>query len=135
DRQMSKPEQDLRYPIGEFDRSTISKDRRAEYIQTIAHLPKKMRAAVEKLTDAQLDTPYRPGGWTVRQTVHHLADSHMNAYCRLKLALTEDFPTIRPYFEDRWADLPDSTLPIDISLKIIDGVHSRAVALLNSMTD
>lgn len=127
--------QDLRYPIGEFDKSTSGPDRRADYIQTIADLPKNIASAVSGLNDTQLDTPYRPGGWTVRQTVHHLADSHMNAYCRLKLALTEDFPMIRPYYEDRWAELPDSTMPIDVSMKIIEGLHSRAAALLNSMTD
>jgi hypothetical protein len=134
---MTSPEisPDLRYPVGEFDRSTIDRTRRSEHIQTIADLPKNLRIAVDGLSHSQLDTPYRAGGWTVRQTVHHLADSHMNAYCRMKLALTEEFPTIRPYFEDRWAELPDSMMPIDISLKIIDGVHSRAVVLLNSMTN
>ena len=127
--------EDLRFPVGKFDKSTIGADRRAEFIQTITDLPSKIREAVNGLTDQQLDTPYRPGGWTVRQTVHHVADSHMNSYCRFKLALTEDeTPTIRPYYEDRWAELADSKLPIDVSLGIIDGVHARWSALLNSMT-
>ena len=87
------------------------------------------------MNDAQLDTHYRPGGWTVRQTVHHVADSHLNAYVRFKLALTEDTPTIRPYDEAEWAELPDSTMPLENSFKIIEGVHSRWVNLLNSMSD
>ena len=95
-----------------------------------------LRAAVGGLTDEQLDTPYRPDGWTLRQTVHHIADSHINSLCRFKLALTEDeAPTIRPYYEDRWAELADSNLPVDVSLAIIDGVHSRWAELLQNMTD
>lgn len=134
---MTTPEtsEDLRYPVGKFDRSTIDQDRRAEFIHTIADLPKNITSAVEGLTDAQLDTPYRPGGWTVRQTVHHVADSHLNSFCRFKLALTEETPTIRPYEEALWAELADSKLPIDVSLSIIDGTHQRWVALLNSMSD
>jgi hypothetical protein len=135
---MSTPEisDDLRYPVGKFDRSTFGPDRRAEFVQIITDLPKNISAAVDGLTEAQLDTPYRPGGWTVRQTVHHIADSHINSYVRFKLALTEDQPpTIVPYYEDRWAELSDSKLPINASLGIIDGVHQRWAALLNSMTD
>jgi uncharacterized damage-inducible protein DinB len=98
-------------------------------------LPKKIRQAVSDLSEEQLDTPYRPEGWTVRQVVHHVADSHLNSYCRFKLALTEDVPTIRPYYEDRWAELADSKLPIEDSLKILEGVHSRWVSFLNSLTD
>ena len=127
--------QDLRYPVGNFDRSAIDPARRDEYIKVITDLPANIASAVKGLDDGQLDTPYRPGGWTVRQTVHHVADSHMNSYCRFKLALTEDeTPTIRPYYEDRWAELDDSKLPVDLSLGIIDGVHARWTSLLNSMS-
>jgi uncharacterized damage-inducible protein DinB len=132
----SKSAEDLRYPIGQFDKNFDRTARsRGEFIDIIAELPKNVVRATAGLTDDQLDTPYRPGGWTVRQTVHHIADSHLNAYTRFKLALTEDVPTIRPYFEDRWAELADSKMPIDISLKLIDAVHTRWVAVLESMTD
>jgi hypothetical protein len=127
--------EDLRYPVGKFDRSTVGPERRSESIKTITDLPANINAAVSGLSEDQLDTPYRPGGWSVRQTVHHVADSHINSYCRFKLALTEDeTPTIRPYYEDRWAELSDSQLPVDLSLGIINGVHARWVAMLNSMT-
>jgi uncharacterized damage-inducible protein DinB len=135
---MTTPEisEELRFPVGKFDRSTVGPDRRSEFIQTITDLPKNIAAAVDDLTDEQLDTPYRAGGWTVRQTVHHIADSHMNSYVRFKLALTEDeAPTIVPYYEDRWAELADSQLPVHVSLAIIDGVHRRWAALLTTMTD
>jgi len=125
---------DPRYPIGKFDPNNFSS--RKDNALTIGELPASMRAAVDGLTDDQLDTPYRDGGWTLRQTVHHVADSHINSLCRFKLALTEDEPpTIRPYYEDRWAELADSKMPIDVSLKIIEGVHSRWTSLLESMTD
>jgi uncharacterized damage-inducible protein DinB len=133
---MTSPEVDLRYPVGKFDKSTVGPVYRAEFIQTIADLPMKITEAVRGLDEDQLDTSYRPGGWTVRQTVHHVADSHINSYCRFKLALTEDAPpTIVPYYEDRWAELTDSKLPIRVSLAIIDGIHQRWAALLNSMSD
>jgi uncharacterized damage-inducible protein DinB len=135
---MTTPEisEDLRFPVGKFDRSAIDRTQRTEYIQTIADLPKNIGAAVEGLSETQIDTPYRQGGWTVRQTVHHLADSHMNSYVRFKLALTEDEPpTIVPYYEDRWAELADSKLPVDVSLALIQGIHQRWAALLNSMSD
>lgn len=125
---------DPRYPIGEFDLANFT-DRSAN-LRTIAELPAKVGAAVNGLTDEQLDTPYRDGGWTVRQTVHHIADSHMNSQIRFKLALTEDeVPTIKPYYEDRWAELGDMKLPVDVSLKLIDAIHTRWSALLDSMTD
>ena len=133
---MTQPsqEQDLRYPVGKFDREDTTP--RSEHIQTIAELPAKLKAAVEGLTDEQLDTSYRPEGWTLRQTVHHIADSHINSLCRFKLALTEDEPpTIRPYYEDRWAELSDSKMPVDVSLAIVEGIHSRWANLLESMTD
>jgi uncharacterized damage-inducible protein DinB len=133
---MTQPtqEKDLSYPIGKFDPAAFSS--REENIGAIADLSAKVRAAIEGLTDEQLDTPYRPEGWTLRQTVHHIADSHINSLCRFKLALTEDeTPTIRPYYEDRWAELADSKLPVDISIAIIDGVHARWAELLRNMTD
>ena len=128
---------DLRYPIGEFDRQfEVSPSARAERVSIIRDLPTKMRDAVAGLSDDQLDTEYRPGGWTVRQTVHHVADSHTNSVIRFKLALTEDEPpTIRPYYEDRWAELGDSKLPVDVSLNLIDGIHGRWIALMESMSD
>ena len=128
--------EDLSYPIGKFNSDfEATTELRQKFINEVAELPEKLRKTVENLDDEQLDTPYRPEGWTVRQTVHHIADSHLNALCRFKLALTEDFPTIRPYFEDRWAKLEDSLLPIEPSMKIIEGVHSRWAALLNSMSE
>jgi len=129
--------EDLRYPIGEFDRNfELSPTARAERIATVRELPKKMRDAVAGLSEEQIDAEYRPGGWTLRQTVHHLADSHSNSLTRFKLALTEDeSPTIRPYYEDRWAELGDSKLPIDVSLNMIDGIHARWIALMESMSD
>ncbi len=128
--------EDLRYPIGEFDpKIEVTAELRKELIQTIKDLPAKIAAAVEDLNDEQLETCYRPEGWTVRQTVHHVADSHINSLCRFKLAMTEENPTIRPYFEDRWAELADSRLPIDVSLKIIEGIHLRWATLLDSLTD
>jgi hypothetical protein len=124
---------DPRFPIGTFDREVATP--RSNLVQTIKDLPANISVAVGGLTDEQLDTPYRESGWTLRQTVHHVADSHMNAYIRFKLALTEDVPTIRPYYEDRWADLSDSKMPVRVSLDIIDGVHQRWANLLDSMKD
>ena len=102
-------------------------------IEDLNALPALMRRAVSGLTDAQLDTPYRPGGWTVRQVVHHVPDSHMHAYIRLKLALTEDEPTIKPYNEQTWAELADSRMPIDVSLGLLDSVHARMVTIFHGM--
>ncbi|HKS05451.1 MAG TPA: putative metal-dependent hydrolase [Gemmatimonadaceae bacterium] len=126
---------DPRYPIGKFQRpSSWSDDDRKAGIAHITALPKSIRDAVAGLSDAQLDTPYRDGGWTVRQVVHHVADSHVNAYCRVRLALTEDSPTIKPYAEDKWAQLLDArTQPVAISLSMLDAVHGRWVTLLNSL--
>lgn len=126
--------QDLKYPIGKFDLNNY-RDRAAN-LRTIAGLPANVKEAVSGLTEDQIETEYRPGGWTVRQTVHHIADSHINSQIRFKLALTEDdAPTIRPYYEDRWAELGDSKLPVDVSLTLIEAVHTRWSALLASMTD
>ncbi len=128
--------EDLRFPIGKFDANIeITPEIRNGFVQTISDLPKNLMTAVKDLTDDQLNAPYRPGGWTVRQTVHHIADSHLNSYCRFKFALTEDVPTIRPYHEDRWAELADSKMPVYVSMKIIEGIHARWANLLNSMTD
>ncbi|MBK7708982.1 MAG: putative metal-dependent hydrolase [Acidobacteria bacterium] len=127
---------DLRYPIGKFDPSrVITPEIRAANVAAIRDLPGKIEAAIAGLSDGQLDTEYRPEGWTVRQTVHHVADSHINSFCRFKLALTEDVPTIRPYAEARWAELADSLLPLDSSLAIIRGVHHRLHILLESLSD
>jgi uncharacterized damage-inducible protein DinB len=127
--------QDLRYPVGRFAPPGASTPEvRAQQIDVLRQLPVRLRAAVADLSDAQLDTPYREGGWTARQVVHHLADSHANSYIRFKLALTEDSPTIKSYDEAAWARLPDSRIPIDSSLEFITGLHARLVALLESMT-
>lgn len=126
-------EHDPRFPIGKFDAAAYPS--RNENIETIANLPTNLTTAVDGMTDEQLDTPYREGGWTLRQTVHHIADSHTNSMCRFKLALTEDSPTIRPYHEDRWAELADSRMPVDVSLAIIVGVHTRWAELLRNMTE
>ena len=129
-------ENDLRFPIGKFDApAEITPEIRRRYVETIRDLPRKLAQSIENLSDKQLDTPYRPKGWTIRQTVHHVADSHLNSYCRFKLALTEESPTIRPYWEDRWAELADSRLPTDVSMKITEGVHARWTNLLETMTD
>lgn len=129
--------EDLRYPIGEFERRDLelSPELRQARIATIADLPASLRTAVEGLDDRQLDTEYRPGGWTIRQVVHHVPDSHANAFIRFKLALTEDEPpTIKPYMEDRWAMLGDAKMPVEVSLKLIEAIHERWVALLDSMS-
>ena len=126
---------DLRYPIGPFvrpDTSTITD--RASRIDTLAQAPAALRAAVNGLSEAQLDTPYRDGGWTVRQVVHHLADSHLNAYIRVRLVLTEHEPPLKPYDEQAWAALIDArTGPIAWSLSILDGIHARWTALAHTM--
>ncbi|MDR3764226.1 MAG: putative metal-dependent hydrolase [Acidobacteriota bacterium] len=129
---------DLRYPIGKFDRNQgpLSKEARKAAVEAIAELPQKVAQAIAGLNGKQLDTPYREGGWTVRQVVHHLADSHMNAYVRFKLALTEDTPTIKAYKEDKWAELADSRVtPVDVSVTLLDSLHARWVALLRSMKE
>jgi hypothetical protein len=127
------PSFSLRYPIGTFDRSRLD---RAENIAAITGLPSALGSAVAGLGDNQLDTPYREGGWTVRQLVHHVADSHINAYVRMRLALTEDWPTIKPYEEAEWAKLEDArTLPVEVSLALLKSLHLRWVTLLESLTD
>ncbi len=127
---------DLRYPIGKYDPpSKITDSHRREWIDNIAQAPDVYRAAVKGLSEEQLNTSYRPEGWTVRQVVHHVADSHMNAYVRFRLALTEDQPIVKPYMESRWAELVDArTAPVDLSLTLIDSLHNRWVMLLRSMS-
>jgi uncharacterized damage-inducible protein DinB len=126
---------DLRYPIGQFEPVTsLTDDQRRQCIDAIAEAPARLAAAVAGLTPAQLDTPYRPGGWTVRQLVHHIADSHMNALGRFKLALKEDEPTIKTYDESLWAELADTkTPPIEPSLALLENLHTRWVLLLRSL--
>ncbi len=126
---------DLRFPVGNFKPEASYTDaQRAQFIQDIAELPAELRAALAGLNDAQLDTPYREGGWTVRQTVHHFADSHANSYIRLRFAVTEENPTIKPYDEAVWAELPDAKNgPVEPSLQILEGMHYRWVTLLKSL--
>jgi uncharacterized damage-inducible protein DinB len=128
---------DLRYPVGRYTPpAQIDAAQRAEWIGQIETMPAKLRAAVEGLSDAQLDTPYRPGGWTVRQVIHHVPDSHMNAFVRMKLTLTEDVPQIKTYEEAEWAKLPDATLtPTETSLTLLTALHERWVLLLRALGD
>lgn len=126
---------DLRYPIGKFTyKDSPTPEERVQLIQQIEQAPAKLRAAVSGLSQRQLDTPYRPEGWTVRQVAHHVPDSHLNAYVRFKLALTEDEPTIKPYAEDRWAKLADTqATPVEVSLALLESLHDRWVRLLRSL--
>jgi uncharacterized damage-inducible protein DinB len=126
---------DPRYPVGKFSwpEKVAEQDQRT-YIQQVEDAPAKLRAAVKGLTDKQLDTPYREGGWTVRQVVHHLPDSHMNSYIRFKLALTENEPAVKPYNEKLWANLPDAaTMPVEPSLALFESLHARFVTMLKAM--
>ncbi len=126
---------DARYPVGKFQMpKEIAPARRQAAIEELAATPAKVRAAVAGLSETQLDTPYREGGWTVRQVVHHLVDSHMNAYIRLRFALTENQPTIKPYDESIWANLEDAqNAPVEVSLKLLEPLHERWVRLLRSL--
>jgi hypothetical protein len=126
---------DLRYPVGPFTATVpFSPAQRAAAITVIAEAPARLRLAVAGLTEDQLDTPYRPDGWTVRQAVHHVADSHLNAYLRTKFLLSEDHPTITPYPEQIWAEMADGrTAPVTTSRDLIDALHSRWVLLLRSL--
>jgi uncharacterized damage-inducible protein DinB len=127
--------EDLRYPVGKFSpKPSITHEERIELIRQIEEAPNQMRSAVEGLSDAQLDTPYRDGGWTVRQVVHHVPDSHMNAYTRFKLAVTENQPTIKPYDEKAWAELVDNkNAQVEPSLALLENLHYRWVMFLKSM--
>lgn len=126
---------DLRYPIGKFTYDgPFTEVQRQEAVKYIAETPANLRAAIRGLSEKQLDTPYRPEGWSVRQVVHHVPDSHLNSYVRFKLALTEKEPTIKPYAEDRWAELADTkTTPVEVSLTMLDSLHDRWVRLLRSL--
>jgi hypothetical protein len=128
--------QDPKYPIGKFQwKENLSDARRKELVDQIAELPAKFRDAVKGFDEKKFDTPYREGGWTVRQLVHHVADSHMNAYIRFKLALTENEPTIKTYEQEEWATTVDSLrAPAEISLSLIDGIHGRWVIFLRSLS-
>lgn len=126
---------DPRYPIGKFSfEGPLSEEQKARFLDDIEQTPARLRAAVKGLSEQQLDTPYRDGGWTVRQVVHHVPDSHLNSYIRFKLALTEEEPTIRPYFEDRWAELPEAkTAPIELSLSLLQDLHKRWMLMLRAI--
>ena len=128
---------DLAYPVGQCEYpEVVSPESRKRHIEELAAAPAHFRDAVRGLNDSQLDTPYRPGGWTVRQVIHHVPDSHMNSYVRFRLALTEDEPLIKPYDEKRWAELTDaSSEPVEVSLQLLDALHRRWVVLLRSLSD
>jgi len=126
----------LKYPIGKFTPpSSYTEQQMLVWLDNIRTLPGKVHNAVMALTEAQLDTPYRPGGWTIRQVVHHIADSHINAFVRLKWALTENNPTIKPYHEADWALLPDYKLPVEPTLRMLEGLHLRFVTILENLDD
>lgn len=128
--------EELRFPVGKFQQVEVTKELRNQFIKTIEEFPAKLREACAGMSEAELETQYRPEGWTVKQVVHHVADSHSQSLSRFKLGLTENCPTIKPYAEDLWAELADGKhAPIEISLNMIDGIHARWTLLLNSMTD
>jgi hypothetical protein len=130
------PTIDLSYPIGKFEYAGSSTpEQRAQYIGEIEQTPARLRDAIRGLNEQQLNTPYRPAGWTVRQVVHHVPESHMNAYTRFKLGLTEDNPTIKPYNEKRWSETPDVAItPLEVSLALLENLHKRWVNLLRALT-
>lgn len=134
---MTTTEDIMRFPIGKYASPTeFTNEIRADFISTLRALPLNLRLAVHKLGDEQLDTPYRDGGWTIRQVVHHVADSHINAYVRFRLALTEDNPTIKPYEESLWAELSDAKSgDVQTSLMLIEALHNRWCSLLESLTE
>lgn len=127
----------LKFPIGKFEKPDIITPNLLEkWITDISSFPERLKKEVMHLTDQQLDTPYRPGGWTIRQVIHHCADSHMNSLTRFKLTLTEDQPVIKPYYEERWAELADSKkMPIAPSIKMLEGIHERWTILLKQLTE
>src|SRR5690348_9376693 len=127
---------ELRYPIGKFQSSTPTEENRKQFLSQIEETPKKLREAVSGLSREQLNTPYRPGGWTVQQVVHHVADSHMNAYTRFKLGLTENNPTIKPYDQEAWANLSDTKkLPVNLSITLLYSLHARWVQIMEDMDE
>lgn len=127
----------LKYPIGKFKKpESVSESDIKNWIGDIESFPAQIRLATQDLYNPQLDTPYRPDGWTIRQVVHHCADSHMNSFIRFKLALTEENPTIKPYWEDRWAELADGkTMPIEPSIQLLESLHTRWIVLLKSLSE
>jgi len=126
----------LKFPIGQYNKVVApSREQLASFISDIHLFPQRLREATDLMTQEQLDMTYRPNGWTIRQLIHHCADSHMNSFMRFKLALTEENPTVKPYQEDRWAELVDSKMSIEFSLHILDGLHTRWTALLDSLTE
>ncbi len=128
---------DPRYPIGKFSYDgPLTTKQKQQYMTDIKETPARLRAALDALSDQQLDTPYREGGWTLRQLAHHVPDSHMNSYIRCKLALTENDPVIKPYMENLWAELPESRhAPIEISLALLDSLHERWILVLRELTE
>jgi uncharacterized damage-inducible protein DinB len=128
--------ENMKYPVGKFQKpEVISTAHLQEWIREIEKFPDRLRKLIENLSEDELNWEYRPGSWSIRQVVHHCADSHMNSFTRFKLTLTEETPSIKPYFEDRWAELPDATIAtVDDSLNILRGIHSRWVVLLRSLT-
>lgn len=128
--------EDLRYPIGKYEPQPFSEKQLKDWLIDIKFMPQHLENAVLNLDEAQLNTPYREGGWTLREVVHHVADSHMNAYIRFKLALTEDNPTIKPYDEVAWANLADTrVVPINISLTLLHALHTRWVEVIRSIKE
>jgi len=129
-------EQNLQFPIGPYIvPEPINSKHHQDWVQRIASLPERLETLVKPLSTTQLATPYRPGGWTVQQLIHHIADSHMNAYIRFKLGMTEEEPTIKPYDQDAWSNLPDNKLPIEVSMTLIQGIHLRWTHCLEGFRD
>lgn len=126
---------DLRFPIGKFNlEKEVSENQISSLINQIEALPQLLKRTVQELKEEHLESPYRPGGWTIRKLVHHIADSHMNAFIRVKLAITEDKPTIKPFEEALWAELDDSLIPVEISIKLLEALHERWVILFRSLS-
>lgn len=133
---MSEANIDVRYPIGHYEPQSYSEDLKYKWITDIKFLPNDLELAIQNLDEHQFDTPYREGGWTVKQLVHHIADSHMNAYIRFKLALTEDNPTIKPYEEKDWANARDVfTVPVNVSVTLLHALHSRWCAAIENLDE
>ena len=127
--------EDLRYPIGKFVEQPFSDHLKKEWLLDISALPTQLEYAVTNLDAAEMEIPYREGGWNIRQVVHHVADSHMNAYIRFKLGITEDTPVIKPYEEQLWAELVDSRMPVNISITLLHALHARWYEILNSLSE
>ena len=133
---MSEVTADVRYPIGKFESQPYSQELRTKWLRDIKFLPNDLELAIQNLDEHQFNTPYREGGWTVKQLVHHVADSHMNAYIRFKLAMTEDNPTLKTYEEKEWANLPDVyTVPVNVSVTLLHALHRRWYAAIENLTE